>query len=144
MLGVIAPSRSSIFVRLAQCVFKESSITQDDITVFNLVIGECDLPVLLTGGHVKDDSFSASGFLSRNYEPYQARIDNHLPWCDQGTRNEAYLQVDLGGPLKILGVATKGHRQHWESWVSSYKVLYSMDGVDWKYAIVSGNMVSEN
>ncbi|XP_028401484.1 phosphatidylinositol phosphatase PTPRQ-like [Dendronephthya gigantea] len=103
--------------------------------------GECDLPILHSGGHVADDSFSASGFLSRNYEPYQARIDNYLPWCDEGTRNIIYLQVDLGGPLKILGVATKGHRQHWESWVSSYKVFYSMDGVEWKYVNVSGNMV---
>ena len=109
--------------------------------VFKFRIGECGLPVLYGRGHVSDDSFSASGFLSRNYEPYQARIDNDLPWCDRGTRNNAYIQVDFGGSLKVLGVATKGHRQHWQSWVSSYKVSYSIDRVNWKYVNVSGKMV---
>ena len=100
--------------------------------------GVCDLPVL---HNVRNDRFSASGFLSRSYEPYQARIDNYLPWCESGNRKNAYIQVDFGGPLKILGVATKGHRQHWHSWVTSYKVSYSIDSINWKYANVSEKTV---
>ena len=104
-------------------------------------IGQCDLPVLYRDGHVSDDSFTASGFLSKNYEPYQGRIDNYLPWCDAGSKNNAYIQVDFGGRLKVLGVATKGHKRHWHSWVTSYKVLSSSDGIDWEYAKVGGKMV---
>ena len=111
------------------------------ILIFKFRIGVCDLPVLHRGGRVSDKSFSASGFLSRNYEPYQARIDNDLLWCDRGTRENAYIQVDFGGPLKVLGVATKGHKEHWQSWVTSYKVSYSINGRDWKYANVRGKMV---
>ena len=97
--------------------------------------------MLHLGGHVSDDSFSASGFLGKNYEPYQARINNDLPWCDRGSRNSAYIQVDFGGPLKVLGVSTKGHKQHWQSWVSSYKVSYSLNDIEWKYVNVSGKLV---
>ena len=90
---------------------------------------------------MNDDGFSASGFLGRNYEPYQARIDNYIPWCDRGNRKNAYIQVDFGGPLKVLGVATKGHRKHWQSWITSYKVSYSVNSIDWKYVYVSEKMV---
>ena len=125
-------------------VYRNLNPGTDASTFLKFPAGECDLPVLHLGGRVSEDSFSASGFLGKNYEPYQARIDNDLPWCDRGSRDNVYIQVDLGGSLKVLGVATKGHKEHWQSWVSSYKVSYSMNGKQWNYANVGGNMVRIN
>lgn len=104
-------------------------------------IGRCDLPVLHRSGRISDSSFSASGFLGPNYEPYQARLDNHVPWCDRGTRKNLFLQVDLNGPLKTSGVATRGHKKHWQSWIKHYKVSYSIDNLKWKYVRVGGSTV---
>ena len=104
-------------------------------------IGTCDVPMLHRGGLVSDSSFSASGYVGKNYEPYQARINNELPWCDWGSRKQAYLQIDFGGRQRILGLFTQGHRLHWSTWVTSYNLLYSMDLLDWKYATIAGNKV---
>ena len=90
---------------------------------------------------MSDNSFSASGYLAVRYEPYQARINNESPWCDRGSRKDAFLQIDFGGELRITGLSTEGRRLHWTSWVKSYNVLYSVDSLDWKYVTVDGNRV---
>ena len=104
-------------------------------------IGKCDLPVLHRDGMVSDNSFSASGYLGVHYEPYQARINSEFPWCDRGSRKDAFLQIDFSGELRIIGLSTEGRRLHWTNWVKSYNVLYSVDSLDWKYVTVDGNRV---
>lgn len=104
-------------------------------------IGECDLPLLYSGDHISDDSFTASGFLGRGYAPHHVRIDGYQPWCDSGLKNTTYVQVDFGGPLRVIGVATRRHDEHWKSWVLSYEVSYSHNNEDWQYVNVSGKTV---
>ncbi|XP_028400896.1 protein sidekick-2-like [Dendronephthya gigantea] len=103
--------------------------------------GECDLPLLHSGDYVSEDSFSASGFLGRGYAPHHARIDGYRPWCDSGLKNNTFVQVDFGGPLRVTGVATRRHDEHWKSWVSSYEVSHSLNNVNWQYVNVSGKTV---
>jgi hypothetical protein len=102
----------------------------------------CDLPVLNTAGdYVSDDSFTASGFLGRRYGPHQSPIDSDFPWCDSGLKNNAYMQIDFGGPLRVIGFATRRHKDHWDSWVSSYKVSHSLDSMEWNFVNVGGEPV---
>ena len=104
----------------------------------------CDLPVLNTAGdYVSDDSFTASGFLGRRYGPHQSPIDSDFPWCDSGLKNNAYMQIDFGGPLRVIGFATRRHKDHWDSWVSSYKVSHSLDSMEWNFVNVGGEPVRE-
>jgi hypothetical protein len=97
---------------------------------------------LRTDGHVSKFSFTASGFLDKKYGPSQLPIDNDFPWCDSGLKDDAYVQVDLVGPLRIIGVATRRHDKHWGSWASSYELLHSLDGIEWNFVNVSGKTVS--
>ena len=112
------------------------------IQKFLFVTGVCDLPVLNTAGdYVSDDSFTASGFLGRRYGPHQSPIDSDFPWCDSGLKNNAYMQIDFGGPLRVIGFATRRHKDHWDSWVSSYKVSHSLDSMEWNFVNVGGEPV---
>ena len=35
-----------------------------------------------------------------------------------------WLQVDLGSPIRVVGVITHGRPTHYNQWVSSYKIRY--------------------
>ncbi|XP_028400962.1 protein sidekick-1-like [Dendronephthya gigantea] len=103
--------------------------------------GQCDLPVLHRGDQIGDDGFTASGYLGSGYAPHHARIDSDPPWCDSRLKNNTFVQVDFGGPLRVIGVATRRDDEHWKSWVSSYEVMYSLNNVSWQYVNVSGNTI---
>lgn len=70
-------------------------------------------------------------------------MDNDIPWCDSSLATQAYLQIDFKGPLRVIGVATRRHKEHWDSFVTSYRVSHSMDSVRWSYADVTGEAVGD-
>ncbi|EDO33415.1 predicted protein, partial [Nematostella vectensis] len=64
--------------------------------------------------------------------PHLARYSNNLAAWGAKINDDPndYLQIDLGRVYKICAVATKGHEKNNE-FVDSYKVLYSMDNLNW-------------
>ena len=105
------------------------------------VVGECDLPIFRAGEFMNDNNFRASGFLGRRHGPSQARFDSNFAWCDSGLKSDAYVQVDFDGPLRVIGIATRRQQEHWGSWVTSYQVWHSLNGMEWSYVKVNGSTV---
>ena len=64
------------------------------------------------------------------YYPYKGRINGETGWC-QGTSTigNDYLQVDMGALRTVCAVATQGKKNG--SYVTSYKLSISTDGVNW-------------
>ncbi|KAL9952642.1 hypothetical protein ACROYT_G039920 [Oculina patagonica] len=64
------------------------------------------------------------------YYPYMGRLNGEKGWC-QGTStiSNDYLQVDMGALRTICAVATQGKKNG--SYVTSYKLSLSTDGVNW-------------
>lgn len=90
---------------------------------------------------IENFQFSASGHVSDGHEPFQARFANLQIWCEDGSKTDAFLQVDIGGLIRIIGIATQGDIVHFNAWVKSYYVLYSKNGASWTSVTVSGKQV---
>lgn len=75
------------------------------------------------------ESITASSS-SPQYEPSEAQIDSSACWKPL-TDNDPndYVQVDLGRVKLLTGVVTKGLL----TYVESYKIQCSTDGVKWEY-----------
>lgn len=53
-------------------------------------------------------------------------------WSARSNDRNQWLQIDLGSPLNIVtGVATQG-RQDYDQWVTTYRVAYGDDGVNFQ------------
>ena len=53
-------------------------------------------------------------------------------WCAlEATRNDDWLQIDLGTPFEVCGLATQGDIDG-SDWVKAFKLSYSSDGTRWK------------
>jgi len=64
------------------------------------------------------------------YYPYKGRLHGKSGWCPQTTSNRNdFTQVDMGAVRSICAVATQGKKNG--SYVTSYKLLLSSDGVRW-------------
>ncbi|XP_078353422.1 uncharacterized protein LOC144638115 isoform X2 [Oculina patagonica] len=82
---------------------------------------------------IPDAKMTASSKYSSNYEPYYGRLNGNRGdgWCSkEASSNNDWLQVDLGKPYTVCGVATQGDRNGNE-WVTAFKLLFSWDGVSW-------------
>lgn len=70
------------------------------------------------------------------YYPYKGRLNGQEGWCPSSTSNRNdFIQVDMGAVRSVCAVATQGKKSG--SFVKSYKLLVSTDGVTW-------NMYQEN
>ena len=59
----------------------------------------------------------------------QLNDDRGFGWCaKEPGRNDDWLQVDLGKPVEVCGLATQGGN----TWVKAFKLFYSFDGKSWK------------
>ena len=65
-----------------------------------------------------------------SYFPHKGRLNGDTGWC-QGTSaiSNDYLQVDMGTVRTVCAVATQGKKNG--SYVTSYKLSLSTDGVNW-------------
>ncbi|PAA75025.1 hypothetical protein BOX15_Mlig008209g3 [Macrostomum lignano] len=53
-------------------------------------------------------------------------------WCAKRVNSEQWLEVDLGPPARVTGLVTKGRGDgRKDTWVTSYRVAYSNDGLSW-------------
>ena len=103
--------------------------------------GECDHALLDDPNKIKNFQFSASGHVNDGHEAFQARFSNLQIWCEDGAKNDAYIQVDIGGLIRIIAVATQGDTSHFNAWVTSYNVLYSTNSASWTTVTVTGKQV---
>lgn len=54
-------------------------------------------------------------------------------WIPEFKDTNQFIQVDLGEPNLVYGIATQGHASL-QSWVTAYEVIYSIDGVQFSHA----------
>ncbi|KAL9970397.1 hypothetical protein ACROYT_G022767 [Oculina patagonica] len=96
------------------------------------VMGECGPVGVEDRNTIPDARMTASTFFSSNYHPYYGRLNENRGdrvWCTKTTSDRTdYLQVDMGAVHFVCAVATQGRGS---SWIISYKVHLSTDGVTW-------------
>jgi hypothetical protein len=100
-------------------------------------------PLGIADGRIPDSAMTASSCHGNNCGYFGAQIGRlygvagYGGWMPNQNRAGEYLQVDLQKAQEIGGVATQG-RKDGSYWVSSYWVVYSMDGATWEY-VMRGN-----
>ena len=71
------------------------------------------------------------------HEPWQARLNNAKNSQSTGSWSAStnvvgqWLQIDLGKETVVTKIATQGRPSDHHQWVSSYKILLSLDGAKW-------------
>lgn len=77
------------------------------------------------------ESITASSS-SLNYQPIEAQLDSSSCWKPLTDNNpNDYLQVDLGSVKLLQRIDTRALTS--QTYVESYKIQYSFDGVKWEY-----------
>ena len=92
--------------------------------------GKCTgTAVGLESGKITDDQITSS---SDSYHLYSSkgRLNGPEGWCPLSSFNRNdFLQVDMGSTHLICAVATQGVKH--VSYVKSYKLMLSTDGITW-------------
>ena len=98
---------------------------------------ECRIqPLGMENREIPNEAVKASSFWASRCKPWQARLNNIKTNGSSGswsTRLNAigqYLQIDLGKERVVSKITTQG-RPLRDQWVTSYKLLFSSDGVKW-------------
>ncbi|XP_019619698.1 PREDICTED: lactadherin-like, partial [Branchiostoma belcheri] len=124
-----------VFLRVLFCVIA--------ITCAWLVTAEqvCTYPLGMESGAIPDASITASS-ISVGFEPYHGRLNGVAgvgAWAARTNTIGEWLQVDLGEMKTVTGTIIQG-RSSADQWVTSYKLQYSLDGLNWiTYASSDGS-----
>ncbi|KXJ16681.1 Lactadherin [Exaiptasia diaphana] len=82
---------------------------------------------------IPDSSFSASSYYSSLYMPWYGRLGQSRPWATKRNNDSSdYLQIDLGKPFTVCGVKTQGTAYTHMEWVTTFKLMFSLDGKKWE------------
>ena len=84
-------------------------------------------------GKISDHQMTASSQYGTGYQAAYGRLNGNRGdgWCaKEATRNDDWLQVDLGKIIDVCAIATQGDRNGNE-WVTVFKLSYSTDGNNW-------------
>ncbi|CAH1244450.1 FCGBP [Branchiostoma lanceolatum] len=110
---------------------------------YALCTGRCNeaVPLGMENGLISDGNITASS-THADCSTATARLNSTVPgqttgWCPETANTEQWLQVNLGSEVKVAGVVTQGQGGGLDAWVTSYKLLYSLDGDKWT-AILDG------
>ncbi|KAL5021273.1 hypothetical protein ScPMuIL_000428 [Solemya velum] len=93
--------------------------------------------------NVPNDKMTASSYYDNHSKPHRARLSTmnvpggqHGAWSAKNNNQWQWIQADFGVPKKVTAVVTKGRHgvsaSGTRQWVTSYKVLYSNDGLVWE------------
>lgn len=78
------------------------------------------------------EKITATTFSSPYNQPSEAKLDSSRCWKPSTNSDpNDHLQVDLGRVKLLTGVVTEEAAS--SVFVESYKIQYSLDGVEWKY-----------
>ncbi|XP_015756081.1 PREDICTED: uncharacterized protein LOC107335265 [Acropora digitifera] len=105
----------------------------------------CASPVGLQSKTVRNTAITASSWKNRFSGPYLARL--HLTrngrymgaWMTTIRNSNQWLQVALGRPMTITGIATQGNPDT-NQWVRQYVVAFSQDKMHFEYYMQFGNI----
>ncbi|GLH01243.1 Neurexin-4 [Gryllus bimaculatus] len=65
-------------------------------------------------------------------QPDNAEVFGHRAWCPRHTDTHQWLQFDLGPPILVTGIVTKGRPDTKRlQWVTAYTITYSNDSLVW-------------
>ena len=101
------------------------------------------MPIGVEDYRIPTGSFQASSSYNYKHGPDRARVNQPNArgragaWVAKKRNANQWLQVELGRPAKVTGVATQGrHEAH--QWVTSYTVSYSLNGQKFRAYLESG------
>uniref|UniRef100_A0A665V2I4 Coagulation factor V n=1 Tax=Echeneis naucrates TaxID=173247 RepID=A0A665V2I4_ECHNA len=103
-------------------------------TLFLVLDNDCDRPLGLESGSVKNSQITASNTRG-SWMPHLARLNNQGQYNAWSTdTSNSFIQVDFQRPVVIGHVATQGAKQMFQSqYVVSYTISYSTDRRRWTY-----------
>ncbi|XP_033118233.1 lactadherin-like isoform X2 [Anneissia japonica] len=100
----------------------------------SLVISEfCTDPLGIEDGTIPDEQLSASSEWHLRSGAHRGRLNNianeygYGAWSSLTSDQYQWIQVNLGKLQEVCGVITQGRIGHYQ-WVTSYEILYSVDG----------------
>ena len=105
----------------------------------------CTNQLGMKDGNIRDDQITSSSEHDANHGASNARLDRDAgggrtgSWSARNNDLNQWIQVDFGTLTSVSGVTIQG-RQESDQWVTSYKVMYSYDNIQWKY-ITDDNIV---
>ncbi len=109
------------------------------ICINSLIPLECQGALGMENGGILDGQISASSQWDANHAAIQGRLFFQAAGAKQGgwsagnNNPKEWLQIDLGSQYtKVTGVSTQGRNNH-PQWVTSYKLQYSNDGLNFQY-----------
>ena len=107
-------------------------------------VRSCAAPVGIQSGRIKNTAMTASSSYNVFHGPYLARLHRSRTgrymgaWVARIRNANQYLQIALGRPMKITGIATQG-RHDANQWVTRYLVAFSQDNMHFEYYMEYGN-----
>ena len=84
----------------------------------------------MENGKIPSSAITASSFYNDGLAPKFARLNSPSAWTMGYHPGPHWLQVDLGRIMAVKKVATQGRRDN-PNWVTSYKISFTVDGIDW-------------
>ena len=99
----------------------------------------CTAPLGMESGLIKDSQITASTqhdarhAVTHGRLNFKARGQTFGGWSTRWSNVNQWIQVDLLGYKKITRVATQGRNRDYNQWVTKYKLLYSDDGVTFRF-----------
>ncbi|XP_078665994.1 lactadherin-like [Branchiostoma floridae x Branchiostoma belcheri] len=102
------------------------------VEVLGCSVNVCTYPLGMESGAIPDASITASS-ISDGFEPYHCRLNGVAgvgAWAARTNTIGEWLQVDLGEMKTVTGTIIQG-RSSADQWVTSYKLQYSLDGLNW-------------
>ncbi|XP_033105774.1 uncharacterized protein LOC117108037 [Anneissia japonica] len=98
----------------------------------------CRDPMGMESIIIPADSIQASSEYNNQHGARRARLniapdsDGIGSWAARSNDQNQWIQVNLGQVKEVTGVITQGRNGNYDQWVTSYEVLYSMDGNNWE------------
>ncbi|XP_077000896.1 coagulation factor VIII isoform X4 [Tamandua tetradactyla] len=102
-------------------------------TLFLVYSKECQIPLGMASGLIKDSQITASGQYGQ-WAPKLARLHYTGSINAWSTKDPfSWIKVDLLAPMIIHGIKTQGARQKLSSlYISQFIIMYSLDGKKWQ------------
>ncbi|XP_041477638.1 uncharacterized protein LOC121425593 [Lytechinus variegatus] len=100
-------------------------------------------------GRITDSQITASSCFDQNHCTDRARLNQPQSgskkgaWSARTNNQDQFIQADLRQLHDVIGVMTQGRNAH-SQWVTSFRVMYSTDGLTWtavQNAMMAGNEV---
>ncbi|XP_033107775.1 uncharacterized protein LOC117109513 isoform X2 [Anneissia japonica] len=102
------------------------------------IAAECQKPAGLESLEIPSASISASSEYDDQHGARRGRL-NLTPdsggigaWAARSNDRNQWIQVNLGQVKEVTGVITQGRNGNYDQWVTSYEILYGMDGNSWQ------------